>query len=186
VVDWTACAALFLLVSIPAGMVQIVGSTVVADGTLRGAIGVLSQLAVAAAAIAYLTLGLRSGQTLGLRAVDVHVRVAETGLPPGLARSLGRGVLAVVFALALLDADVALRGRPPLGGFSELEQTVLDVAVVVALVAVLGKLWAFVDPARQSVWDRAFGLLFLEDLDARDTAEVDYGSWLRRRTRAPS
>jgi uncharacterized RDD family membrane protein YckC len=186
VVDWTACAALFLLVSIPAGMVQIVGSTIVADRTLRGAIGVLTQLVVAAAAIAYLTLGLRSGQTLGMRAVDVHVRVAATGRPPGLGRSLCRAVLALVFALAILDADVALRGRPPLGGFSELEQTVLDVAVAVAIVAVLGKLWALVDPARQSVWDRLFGLVFLDDLDARDTADVDYGSWLRRRARAPS
>jgi RDD family len=186
VVDWTACAALFLLVSIPAGMVQIVGSTVVADGTVRGAIGVLTQLVVGAAAIAYLTLGWRSGQTLGMRALDVHVRVAETGGLPGLGRALGRGVLAVVFALALLDADVALRGRPPLGGFSELEQAVLDAAVVVAAVALLGKLWALVDSARQSVWDRLFGLVFLEDLDARDTSDVDYGSWLRRRARAPS
>jgi uncharacterized RDD family membrane protein YckC len=186
VVDWTACAALFLLVSIPAGMVQIVGSTVVADGTLRGAIGVLAQVVVAAAAIAYLALGLRSGQTLGMRALDVHVRLDATGRPPGLGRALGRGILAVVFALALLDADVALLGRPPLGGYSEVEQTVLDVAVVVALVAVLGKLWACADPARRSVWDRLFGLVFLEDLDARDTADVDYGSWLRRRARAPS
>jgi hypothetical protein len=167
-------------------MVQIVGSTVVAEGTLSGAVGLLSQLVVAAAVAAYLTLGLRSGQTLGMRAVDVHVRVTATSRPPGLGRSVARGALAVVFALAILDADVALRGRPPLGGFSELEQTVLDVAVVIAAVAVLGKLWAFLDPARQSLWDRLFGLVFLEDLDARDTADVDYGSWLRRRARAPS
>jgi uncharacterized RDD family membrane protein YckC len=186
VIDATACIALYLLVSIPAGMVQIVGTTIVADGTLRGAVGLLSQLLVAAAVVAYLTLGLRSGQTLGMRAIDVHVRVDGTGRVPGLGRAAGRGVLGLVFALAILDADVALRGRPPLGGFSELEQTVLDLAVVVAAAAILGKLWAFVDPARRSVWDRLFGLAFLEDLDARGTAEVDYGTWLRRRARAPS
>jgi hypothetical protein len=169
-------------------MVQILGSWAIVEG--GGALGrvlvALSQALVAAAVVAYLAVGLRSGQTLGMRAVEVHARVDETGRPPGWGRAVARSVLGVVFALAVVNAYFGVRGEAPIEGLSDLEQTLVDVALVVAAVAVLGKLWAFLDPARQTLWDRLFGLVVLEDLDARDTAEVDYGSWLRRRARAPS
>jgi hypothetical protein len=187
-IDWTVCAVVYLIVSIPAGMVQILGSWAVVEGggTFGRVLVVLSQVLIAAAVVAYLALGLWTGQTLGMRAVEVHTRVSGTGLPPGPARSVARALLGVVFALAVVNAYFGLRGDAPVQGLSDVEEMVFDVALVVASVAILGKLWALVDSEGQTVWDRLFGLVALEDLDARDTAEVDYGSWLRRRARAPS
>jgi hypothetical protein len=178
----------YLIVSIPAGIVQVVGSWAILEGggTLGRVLVVLSQLAIAAAVVAYLALGLRSGQTLGMRGVELHTRVVETGRAPGPARALGRAVLGVVFALAFVNAYFGLRGEAPVQGLSDAEETVLDLALIVVAVALAGKIWALVDPARQTLWDRVFGLVVLEDLDARDEVEVGYGSWLRRRARAPS
>jgi RDD family protein len=182
------CVVVYLIVSIPAGMVQSVGSWAIIEGggTLGRVLVVLSQVLVAAAVVACLALGLSSGQTLGMRAVEVHARVTQTGRPPGLGRALGRSILGVVFALAVVNAYSGLRGTAPVEGLSDLEETLVDVGLVVTAVAVAGKVWAFLDPTRQTLWDRLFGVVVLEDLDARDTAEVDYGSWLRRRARAPS
>jgi RDD family len=187
-IDWTVCAVIYLIVSIPAGMVQIVGGWAIVEGggTLGRVLVVSSQVLVAAAVVAYLALGLRTGQTLGMRAIEVHARVADSGRPPGLARSVARSLLGVLFALAVVNAYFGLRGEAPIGGLSDVEELVFDVALVVASVAILGKLWALVDAEGQTLWDRLFGLIVLEDLDARDTADVDYGSWLRRRARAPS
>ena len=188
VVDWTICAVVYLIVSIPAGIVQIVGGWAIVEGggTLGRVLVVLSQLVIACAVVAYLAIGLRSGQTLGMRAVEVHTRVAATGSIPGPGRAVARAAVGVVFALAFVNAYFGLRGEAPVEGLSDVEETVLSIALVVAAVALAGKLWAFADPARRTLWDRLFGLIALEDLDARGTAEVDYGSWLRRRARAPS
>ena len=179
---------MYLIVSIPAGIVQIIGSWAIVEGggTLGRVLVVLSQLVIAAAVVAYLAVGLRSGQTLGMRGIELHTRVAETGRPPGTARALARAVLGVVFALSFVNAYFGVRGEAPIQGLSDAEETVLDIALFVAAVALVGKLWAFASPARQTLWDRLFGLVVLEDLDARDEVEVDYGSWLRRRARAPS
>ena len=186
-VDWTICGVVYLLVSIPAGLVQTLGGWAIVEGggALGRALVVGSQVAVGTALVAYLALGLRSGQTLGMRAVEVHARVGD-GRPPGLARSSARAVLGVLFALAFVNAYFGLRGEAPVEGLSEVEQLVFDVALVVAAVALAGKLWALADRRRRTLWDHLFGLVVLEDLDARGTAEVDYGSWLRRRARAPS
>jgi hypothetical protein len=136
--------------------------------------------------VAYLGLGLRSGQTLGMRAVEVHARLASNGLPPGTVRSLARAVLGLAFALAIVNVYVGARGVEPVEGISAAEQVIFEVAVVVALVAVAGKVWAFADPARRTIWDRLFGLVYLEDVDSRDPLAVGYSAWLRQRARTPS
>jgi hypothetical protein len=186
--DWTICFVVYILISFPAGIVQTVGRFAGNEGaqwldwTLLG----LSQAMVAGAIVAYFAVGLRSSQTLGMRAVEVHVRVASTGLPPGIVRSVARAVVGLVFALAFVNVYVGVRGTDPVGGISDAEQAVFEAAVVVAIAAAAGKLWAFVDPARRTLWDHLFGLVFLEDLDSRDPIAVGYSAWLRQRARTPS
>jgi hypothetical protein len=186
--DWAICFVVYILISFPAGIVQTVGRFAGNEGaqwldwTLLG----LSQAMVAGAIVAYFAVGLRSSQTLGMRAVEVHVRVASTGLPPGIVRSVARAVVGLVFALAFVNVYVGVRGTDPVGGISDAEQAVFEAAVVVAIAAAAGKLWAFVDPARRTLWDHLFGLVFLEDLDSRDPIAVGYSAWLRQRARTPS
>jgi uncharacterized RDD family membrane protein YckC len=186
--DWAICLVLYILVSFPAGIVQAIGGFAGTEGAewLEWTLLVVSQAMVAGALVAYFALGLRSGQTLGMRAVEVHARVVSTGHPPGTLRSIVRAVFGLVFALAFVNAYFGWRGTEPVGGISATEQAVFEAAVVIAIVAVAGKLWAFVDPERRSLWDRLFGLVYLEDLDSRDPIAVGYSSWLRQRARTPS
>jgi hypothetical protein len=186
--DWAICFVVYILASFPAGIVQTFGSFARTEGAegVGWTLLVVSQAMIAAAIVAYLAVGLRSGQTLGMRAVEVHARVLSTGLPPGWARSLARAVIGLAFALAVVDVYVGFRGVDPVGGISEAEQAVFRAAVVVAIVAAAGKLWAFVDPSRRTLWDRFFGLVYLEDLDSRDPLAVGYTAWLRQRARTPS
>ena len=186
--DWAICLVVYILASFPAGIVQTVGRFARTEGAegLGWALLVVSQALVAGAIVAYLAVGLRSGQTLGMRAVEVHARLASTGLPPGTLRSVARAVVGLVFALAFVNVYVGWRGIDPVGGVSDTEQAVFEVAVVIAIVAAAGKLWTLVDPERRSLWDRLFGLVYLEDLDSRDPIAVGYSSWLRQRARTPS
>jgi uncharacterized RDD family membrane protein YckC len=186
--DWAICFVLYILVSLPAGIVQTIGGFAGNEGAewLDWTLLVVSQALVAGALVAYFALGLRSTQTLGMRAVEVHARVASTGLPPGTLRSVARAVVGLVFALAFVNVYVGWRGIDPVGGVSDTEQAVFEVAVVIAIVAAAGKLSALADPARRTLWDRLFGLVYLEDLDSRDPLAVGYGAWLRQRARTPS
>ena len=186
--DWAMCFVVYILASFPAGIVQTVGRFAGNEGAewLDWTLLVASQALVAGALVAYFALGLRSTQTLGMRAVEVHARLASTGLPPDALRSVARAVVGLVFALAFVNVYVGWRGIDPVGGVSDTEQAVFEVAVVIAIVAAAGKLWAFVDPERRSLWDRLFGLVYLEDLDSRDPIAVGYSSWLRQRARTPS
>jgi hypothetical protein len=186
--DWAICFVVYILASFPAGIVQTVGRFARTEGAegLGWTLLVVSQVLVAGAIVAYFAVGLRSGQTLGMRAVEVHARVASTGLPPGTVRSVARAVVGLVFALAFVNVYVGFRGVDPVGGISDIEQAIFEAAVVVALVAATGKASALVDPARRTLWDRLFGLVFLEDLDSRDPIAVGYSAWLRQRARTPS
>jgi uncharacterized RDD family membrane protein YckC len=186
--DWAICFVLYILASFPAGFVQAVGGFAGSEGAewLEWTLLVVSQAMVAGVLVAYFALGLRSTQPLGMRAVEVHARLASTGLAPGTLRSVARSVVGLVFALAFVNAYFGLRGVEPIGGISATERAVFEAAVVIAIVATAGKLWAFFDPERRSLWDRLFGLVYLEDLDSRDPIAVGYSTWLRQRARTPS
>jgi hypothetical protein len=186
--DWGICFVLYILASFPAGIVQTLGRFAGNEGAewLGWTLVAVSQALIAGTLVAYFALGLRSTQTLGMRAVEVHARLASTGLPPGTLRSVARAVVGLVLALAFVNVYAGWRGIDPVGGVSDTEQAVFEAAVVIAIVAAAGKLWAFVDPERRSLWDRLFGLVYLEDLDSRDPIAVGYSSWLRQRARTPS
>jgi hypothetical protein len=54
--------------------------------------------------------------------------------------------------------------EPPLEGYSSVDRALIAAAVAVFALDVAAKLWHFVDPRRQTLQDRAFSLLVVEDL----------------------
>lgn len=178
--DWAICVVLYLLASIPAGMLQI-GSTVA--GAASGALDATAQALVLVAPAAYLTGYLRTGHTLGMRALDLHVRVAATGERPGWLRSAGRSLLSVLFGAATYLTSLGLSGPPTVEGWSPRERTVLVASYTLALAGLAGTLWALPDGRRQTLWDKLFGLVRLDDLTSAAADAERYSLWLGSRTR---
>jgi uncharacterized RDD family membrane protein YckC len=94
----------------------------------------------------------RSGQTLGLRATDLRLVSASTGEQPSRPRALLRASVAVVTFIAWL--------LPLVAGFGDASglAALVGVGVTVAVLALVGHLWALLDPRGQSLQDRLFGL----------------------------
>ncbi len=160
--DWTLAGCLYLLLLIPAGMLEIIGDLV--GGAARTALVTLGQAAALGGLFAYFTFFLRSGHTLGMRALDIHVRAHESGDAPSVARSLPRAVLGLVFATATVTAYAYVQGTPVAGEFTPGEREIGTIAVAVATAALLGQLWKLVDPEGRTAWDRLAGLVVVEDI----------------------
>jgi uncharacterized RDD family membrane protein YckC len=164
--DWILCWVLFLIASLVGGIFQAIGLTSWDAGDLRGIPGaallVVSQLAIAAPVVAYFACYWRTGSTLGMRALDIELVREETGAPPGWPRTVARGCLAFVLALAANIVYVVL-STDPIDGYSTLERAVIAASVVLAAFGLAAKLWMLVDERRRSLLDRAFGLVYLEE-----------------------
>jgi hypothetical protein len=166
-VDWIACGVIYLVASIVGGIVQGAGSLVVDGGGAAVAPGValivLSQLIVAGPVVAYFAYYWREGSTLGMRAADIELVRESTGSPPGWRRTVPRGCLAFVLAIAALNAYLYYGGRQivDLGAFAEVLATV---SAAVAAIGLAEKAWLLADERRRSALDRLFGLVYVEEL----------------------
>ena len=82
-VDWTICYVLFVLVSIPLGMLQMIGTVSWEAGDLGGVPGhllfVIAQILIAAVVLAYWVLLLPTSQTFGMRLADIRLVSMRTG-----------------------------------------------------------------------------------------------------------
>jgi uncharacterized RDD family membrane protein YckC len=177
-IDWTICFVVYLVVSIPAGVIQI-GTSV--DETAEGMGFVLGQVIVAAALVGYWAGYLRTGSTLGMRAVGIETVVTATGRDPGWARSLLRAGLAVGFAASTYLAVMAATGDRT-DAWSSGQELLADVVTAAALVAAVGKLpmlWT----TRQTLWDRLLGLAVVDALVPTAPGSVAYDRWLEGRAR---
>lgn len=166
-IDWSLCAVLYLLGSIVGGVFQAVGLTSWDAGDLRGIPGAtllaISQLLVAVPVIAYFAAYWRAGSTLGMRALDIELVRDETGLPPGWGRAIARACVAFVFALAVNNVYLVL-GDDLFEGYSTAQRVVIVVSFVLVAFLLAAKATTFVDERRRSLLDRAFGLVYLEEL----------------------
>jgi uncharacterized RDD family membrane protein YckC len=179
--DWAICLVLYLVVSIPAGMIQI-GSSIA--GPASSALDYLAQALVLAAPAAYFAGYLRTGHTLGMRALDLHVRTASTGRRPGWVRAAGRSLLSTAFGAAFYLTFFGLSGPPAGETWSPRERAILVAAYLATITMLAGTLWALADPRRQSLWDKAFGLVRLDDLTTGAADTASYNLWLRQRSGA--
>lgn len=177
-VDWGICYVLFLLVSIPLGMVQSVGAVSRDAGDLGGVPGhvvvVVAQLLIFASIVAYWAILLPTSHTFGMRVMDIRVVSRRTGRGPSYAVAVIRGAIATLIAAAVyavyLDrTTVAER---------ELDDTslfLLDVSYVVTGAAALSALVMVVTPSHRSILDRVFGTAVLDELEPTKPTRGPWG-----------
>jgi hypothetical protein len=166
-IDWLICGVIFVIASIVAGVFEAVGAVSFTAGDLRGIPGsaliTVSQVIVAAPVVAYFAYYWTTGATLGMRALDFELTREETGRPPGWRRTVPRGALAFVLALAVDNVYLVLAGEP-LGEYSTAERIAITVSVVLVALLLVAKAWMLVDGRGRSLLDRLFGLVYVEEL----------------------
>ncbi len=122
--DWGLAGVAYLLLLIPAGALDAIGELF--GGAAGRALTVFGHVIAVSAIVVYFTFLLKSGHTMGMRALDIHVRAHDQGREPGLVRSFARALLALVLGVAVVNAYSYLQGRPLLGEFSSFEEAVGD------------------------------------------------------------
>jgi hypothetical protein len=184
-IDWVLCGAVLFVV---AAFVAFPMEAAARDDFGNVSNGVLWKVArgvLAVPVLLYFGFFLRTGHTLGMRALDFYVRVARTGRAPGLARSTARACLAAVFAAAAYVAWFHLSTEPPAPEdpykpyYWEPAHVTAVTAEWITVVAVLGKLWSWVDRSRRSLWDHLFGVVFVERTEVSED-EKPFDAWLGR------
>jgi RDD family len=166
-IDWSLCVILYLLGSIVGGVFATVGLTSWEAGDLRGIPGAtlitISQLLIAAPVVAYFGAYWHTGSTLGMRALDIELAREETGLPPGWGRAVTRGCVAFVLALAVNNVYLVLNGDP-FDEYATAQQVVIVVSFALVTLLLAAKATMLLDERRRSLLDRAFGLVYLEEV----------------------
>jgi uncharacterized RDD family membrane protein YckC len=169
-IDWALCYVVFLLVSIPLGMVQSVSAVSWREGDLGGLPGhvlfVVTQVLTVVPVVAYFGLLLPTSQTYGMRALELHVVSTKTGSAPSYLAATIRGVIATAVAASFyVTYQVATsfdKGR-------ELDATssrLLDGAHVLVIVGSASALLMMLTPTRRSLIDRLFGTAVIDELEA--------------------
>jgi RDD family len=184
-IDWVLCGVPLLLVAmVVAAPIEAAARDDYGNVT-SDVLWKVPRSVLAVPVLLYFGLFLHTGHTLGMRALDFYVRVASTGRPPGLARSAARACLAVLFAGAAFVAWFGLftEAPDPSDPFRHYHWKPAHVTVLTAewitVVAVLGKLWSWVDRSNRSLWDHIFGLAFVERAE-RSEEERAFDAWLGR------
>jgi RDD family len=184
-IDWILCGAVLIVI---AALVAIPMEAAARDDFGNVSNDVLWKVArsvLAAPVLLYFGFFLHTGHTLGMRALDFYVQVARTRRPPGLVRSAARACLALVFAAAAYVAWFHLSTEPPAPEdpyrpyYWEPAHVTVVTAEWITLVAVLGKLWSWVDRSGRSLWDHLFGLVFVERVGVSEE-ERAFDTWLGR------
>jgi uncharacterized RDD family membrane protein YckC len=169
-VDWTLCYLIFLLVSIPLGMLQTLGRISWESGDFGGEPGhvlfVAAQWLTVIPVVAYWVILLPTSQTYGMRVTDIRVVSMRTGRGPSYPVAVVRGAIATVMAAAFyavyLNATAFDKGE-------ELDSTslfLLDVSYVLVGVGCVSALTMLVTPKHRSLNDRVFGTAVLDELEA--------------------
>jgi uncharacterized RDD family membrane protein YckC len=177
VVDWGICYVLFLLVSIPLGMVQSVGTASREDGDLGGVPGlvlqVVPQVLIVASVVAYWAILLPTSHTFGMRVMDIRIVSKRTGRGPSYAVASLRGAVATLIAGAVYAVylDRTTVSERELDGTSLF---LLDVSYAVTGAAALSALVMIATPSHRSILDRIFGTAVLDELEA---TEPHIGPW---------
>lgn len=172
-IDWTIAGAAYLLFLIPAGIVEALGRTI--GGTTETVLFVVAQAVAVSVLVGYFGGMLASGHTMGMRALDIHVVATGSGRDPSRPRAVARSLLALVFAVAAINAYAYLFGFS--SEFTPFERLVAAVAVPVAGVALAGQLWMLVDRSGRTLWDRLTGLAVVEDIVPTSMPDRLWSPW---------
>jgi uncharacterized RDD family membrane protein YckC len=168
-VDWGLCYVIYVIVSIPLGVVQAVGTTSREDGDLGGVPGgiavVLAELLSFAPLIAYFAVLLPTSQTFGMRLMDIRSVSIRTGRALSRRMSIVRGISATAMAVGVYI--VFLRETSfEKEELDRLSRVVFDAASLLAALGGVSALVMMVTPTRRSLFDRLFGTAVVDDLEA--------------------
>jgi hypothetical protein len=186
-IDWVLCGVLLVVAVVVAAPIEAAARDDFGNVT-NDMLWKVSRSVLAVPVLVYFGLFLRTGHTLGMRTLDFYVRVASTGRTPGLARSAVRACLAVGFAAAAFVTWFGLFTEPPApeDPFRRYHWQPAHVTVLtaewIAAVAVVGKLWSWVDRRGRSLWDHLFGLAFVERAESSEE-ERAFDAWLEQEER---
>jgi uncharacterized RDD family membrane protein YckC len=108
--------------------------------------------------VVYFAFFLARGRTPGMKAASIRILDRETGQPPRARKAFARSLAALLQAAAMLVCFVFAFSDVPTRGYSAADFAVLAASTLVAVSAVVAHLWMSVDPERQTLLDRLFGV----------------------------
>jgi hypothetical protein len=168
-IDWALCYGLFLLVSIPLGMVQTLGTVSREFGDLGGVPGhviqVVAQVLMLVPVVAYWAILLPTSHTFGMRAMDIRAVSMRTGRGPSYAVALIRGAIATVMAGAVYAVYLDRTAFDYSRELDSTSQLLLDIAYVLFGVGCASALLLLVTSTHRSLLDRIFGSAVLDELE---------------------
>jgi uncharacterized RDD family membrane protein YckC len=169
-VDWALCLLLWVLVSIPLGMVQELGQVSWEARDLGGTPGhilvLVAQVLTLVPVVAYWALLLPTSQTFGMRLTGLRVVSTTTGRGISYVRAVVRSLVTTGLAIAVY---IVLLVTTSFDKDQELDDTstkVLDVSYALAAIAALSALTMIL--MRRSLVDRVFGTAVVDELEAID------------------
>jgi hypothetical protein len=179
-IDWTICVVAYIVVSIQLGLIEGFGVALRSESSTAGpgrVVTLLAQAAVLLPTLLYFTLGLKEGHTLGMAAFDFKTLDTRDGRPPGIARSLLRSLVSVVFAVAVFAAYMGHSAEHT--GWSHHVRAIYTVALVVTAIVAADKAFVPVHRSGRALTDRLFRLARVTGA----SADTDRGltDWLDRR-----
>jgi len=179
-IDWTICVVAYIVVSIPLGLIEGFGFALSSVSSTAGpgrVVTWLAQAAVLLPTLLYFTFGLKEGHTLGMAAFDFKTLDAQSGRPPGIARSLFRSLVSVVLGVAVFAAYMGHSAEHT--GWSHHVHLIYTLAVIGAAVVAVDKAFVPLHSSGRSLTDRLFGLARVTGAAADDDRGLS--DWLDRR-----
>ena len=168
-VDWTICYVLFVLVSIPLGMLQMIGTVSWEAGDLGGVPGhvlfVIAQILIAMVVLAYwVLLLLRARPSACGSPTSAWSRCAPaTGSRTGAAlRSVAATATAAAVYAVYLNTTAFDKGDR----LDDTSQLLLNGSYVVAGIGFASALAMLLTPTHRSLYDRAFGTAAVDELES--------------------
>ena len=169
-IDWTLCYLLFLLVSIPLGMLQTLGRISWEEGDFGGepghALFVGAQVLTVVPVVAYWVVLLPTSQTYGMRVTGTRIVSVGTGRGLGYRSTLVRGAISTAMAGAFYAVYSNLTAFDKGEELDSTSQLLLDGSYVLVGLGCLSALVMVVTRERRSLVDRVFGTAVLDELEA--------------------
>jgi uncharacterized RDD family membrane protein YckC len=169
-IDWALCFAIFLVVSIPLGMVQTLGTVSREGGDLGGvpghALQLGAQVLMVVCVAAYWAILLPTSQTYGMRAMDVRSVSVRTGKGLSYLVAAFRAAVTTVMGAAFYAVYLNSTDYATSAELDETSLRLLDISYVLVGIGCFSALMMLVTPTRRSLFDRLFGTAVLHELEA--------------------
>lgn len=169
-IDWTLCYVAFLLVSIPLGAVQALGSVSWREGDFGGLPGhllfVVTQVLTVVPVIAYFGLMLPTSQTLGMNVLELRAVSAKTGRAPSYVTATVRGLVATAIAASFYATYSVATSFDEGRELDAISSRILDAAHVLVVVGCVSAMTMMLLPTHRSLLDRGFGTAVIDELEA--------------------